>query len=170
MNKRTDNKIPVHYGMPDYYKHYKTVCKEPVSRILFNEIVSDFNSKIVDLIINDNLDFIPTTLQFSFCIRKSKRLPRIEDGRLINTTPVDWKATNKLWDEDPEAKERKIRVRFLNDHSSKNVFRIKALKIGSRYTNRKFYRFLACRNFQRSLAARIFDPNQSKYNAFDAYQ
>jgi hypothetical protein len=101
------------------------------------------------------------------CIRKTKRSVRIEDGKLVNSNPVDWKATREMWSNDPETKEKKLIIRYINSHSSKYVFRIKALKKFKNYENKKYYRFQACREFQRNLKTRIFDDKKDK---FDAYQ
>jgi translation initiation factor 1 (eIF-1/SUI1) len=169
VSKRTQGKISVDYGMPNYYKYYTTISENPVSNVKFNKIVTEFNAKIVDLLVNDGLEFAPATLGIVFCIRKSKRIPRIKDGKLINTNPVDWKTTKELWDSDEESKLKKIRIRFLNNHTSKYVFRIKALKAGKLYKNKRFYRFKACRSFQRNLAKRILDTNQDNFEAFELY-
>lgn len=169
ITKRTEGRIKVDYGMTDYYKYYCKDHENPVSRIIFNKIITAFNEKIVDLIINDGLEFTPTTLQMTFCIRKTQRIPKIKNGKLINTSPIDWKTTNKLWEEDSEAKEKKILIKFLNNHSSKYVFRIKSIKSGYAYTNKKLYRFKASRFFQRSLSARILDTSKDNFNCFNLY-
>lgn len=166
---RTEGKIKVHYGMNDYYKYYCKDHKNPVSKIQFNKIITTFNEKIVDLIINENLEYTPVSLQMNLCIRKTKRVPKIKNGKLINTSPIDWKTTNQLWLDDKEAKDKKILIKFLNNHSSKNVFRIKLLKSGNSYLNKKLYRFKACRFFQRSLKTRIFDTTKDNFNCFNLY-
>lgn len=169
MIKRTEGRIKVDYGLRDYYKYYSNNTENPVDTKKFNKVISEFNKRIVESIINDDLEFTPTTLQFTFCVRKSKRIPRIKDSKLINTTPIDWKTTNQLWESDAEAKEKKIIIRFLNNHTSKYVFRIKALKSGTAYSNKKLYRFKPCRSFQRELAKRILNPNQENFNCFKLY-
>lgn len=169
ITKRGEGKVKVHYGMTDYYKYYCKNTENPVSRLQFNKVITSFNEKIVDLIINEGLEFTPVTLQMTLCIRKSQRIPRIKDGKLINTSPIDWKTTTKLWEEDEEAREKKILIKFLNNHTSKNVFRIKLLKSGNAYLNKKLYRFKACRLFQRSLSARIFDTSKDNFNCFNLY-
>jgi hypothetical protein len=168
-NKRTEGKIPTHYGMKDYFKYYKEHDGVVQDRLLFHKIVSELNQGIVDLIIHEGIDFTPATLQFTFCIRKSKKVPRIKDGKFINPSPIDWKTTNQLWLDDEEAREKKIIIKFLNNHTSKYVFRIKALKTGNTYINKKLYRFKAVRDFSRTLGQRILDPNQENFNAFKLF-
>ena len=163
------NKIKVDYGMPDFYKFYTSQSKSPVERKVFNKIVSEFNQKIVEAIIEKGLEFTPVNLQFTFCVRKSLRIPKIKDGKLVNTSPIDYKTTKELWARDPEAAEKKILIRYLNNHTAKNVFRIKALKTGFNYTNKKFYKFKPCRSFQRLLAKRILDGNKDNFDAYNLY-
>lgn len=167
--KRTEGKIKSDFGMNDYYKHYCKDTINPVSKIIFNKIISTFNQKVVDLIIHEGLEFTPTMLQTTFCIRKTQRIPKIKDGKLINPSPIDWKTTNQLWQDDEEAKEKKILIKYLNNHTSKHVFRIKIIKSGYNYTNKKLYRFKASRSFQRLLSKRILDTNQENFNAFNLY-
>ena len=165
INKR----VKKDYGMSDYYNYYLKNSNNPQSKSKFNKIVSEFNEGVVDLIINESIEFKPTKLQFTFCIRKTKRVPKIKEGKLVNTSPIDWKTTKELWESDAETKEKKIVIKFSNHHTSKHVFRIKALKFGYMYKNKKLFRFKACRSFQRMLAKRILDPNKENFNAFKLY-
>lgn len=166
---RTEGRINTDYGVRDYYKYYKGYSTTPVDVKKFNKVMYEFNKAIVDMIINDSLEYKPTTLQMSFCVRKAKRIPRIKDNKLINTNPIDWKSTKDLWLVDEEAADKKILIRHLNNHTSKYVFKIKILKAGIYYKNKKLFRFKACRSFQRSLAKRILDPEQDNFQAFNLY-
>lgn len=163
------NKIKVDYGMPDFYKYYCDNSKEPVDRKTFNKIVSEFNKGVVNAIIEKGIEYTPTYLQMTFCVRKSVRIPKIKDGKLINTAPIDYKTTKALWARDPEAAEKKILIRYLNNHTSKNVFRIKMIKSGFSYTSKKYYKFKPCRSFQRLLAKRIFDDSKDNFDAYNLY-
>lgn len=165
INKR----IKKDYGMIDYYNYYCKNSTNPQSKLKFNKIISEFNKEVVDLIINEGLEFKPTKLQFTFCIRKSKRVPKIIEGKLVNNTPIDWKSTNELWESDSEAKDKKILLRYLNNHTSKYVFRIKILKLGINYKNKKYYKYKPARSFQRLLAKRILDNNLDNFDAYKMY-
>lgn len=167
--KRTDGKINVDYGVREYYKYYKNTFEKTVDSKKFNKVLSMFNTEIVNAIINDDLEFTPPMLQFTFCVRKIKKVPIIRDGKVVNTSPIDWKTTKQLWEDDPETKEKKIIIKFTNNHTSRHVFRIKALKVGFTFKHKKLFRFKACRSFQRGLAKRILDPNQENFNAFKLY-
>lgn len=169
MTKRTEGKRNVDYGFKDYYKFYKSRSKNPVDRNKYNKVISEVNLRIVDAILNDNLEYAPTHLQFTFAVRKTKREVKIKDGKLVNPNGIDWKATKDLWKSDKDAMEKKIILRYQNHHTSKHVFRIKALKTGQRFTNKKYYRFKACRSFARALAKRINDTKKDKFDAYNIY-
>lgn len=170
INKRTAGKIKVDYGMKDYYKYYLKNNKETtINSLKFNKIISEFNKKIVESIINESLEYNPITIQVSFCIRKHKRIVKIVNNKLLNKNPIDWKTTNELWNTDEEAKNKKLLIRYDNNHSSKYIFRIKMLKTGYSYINKKYYKFKPCRFFTRSLAARILNKDLDLFQAYNLY-
>lgn len=167
--KRTEGRINADFGMNDYYKYYKSYSKNPVTKDKFHKIVGDFNKKITNLIINEGIEYKPIKIQFTFCVRKSLRRVYIKDNKLVNTTPIDWKSTKDLWENDEDARQNKTILRHLNNHTSKYIFQIKATKFGNRYSNKKLYRFKPCRSFQRDLAKRILDTTKDNFNAYLLY-
>lgn len=167
--KRTEGKLKVDYGIKDYYKYYTQTVKESQNHIKYNKVISEFNKKIVESIINDGLEFTPVKTQICFCIRKHKRVVKIVNNKLVNKNPVDWKTTNQLWIDDKEAREKKLVIRYLNNHTSKYIFRIKMRKIGTSYYNKKYFKFKPCRFFARSLAARILNEDLEPFQAYNLY-
>lgn len=164
---RTKGKIKSHYGIVDYYKAYrKDNPTSKVTKSLYSKIISRFNEELIDLIINENVEYNLPYLGSSLSIRKMKSVPRIVDGKLYNQTPVDWVATNKLWDEDEEAREKKLLVRYLNNHTSKYVFRISFKKYVYPFMNKKYYTYEKSRMFARLLGKRINDPDKDRYDTF----
>lgn len=156
------------YGVPDYYKFYTKKYKK-ISKTKYNSIITDFNTAVYNLIIEDNLVYQLPFLGFEILIKKDKRKPKIKDGKLINNVPVDWKATNELWEKDEEAKKKKLLVRYNNSHTSNYVFRIYFKKFKSSLKNRSLYKFKPIRQFQRALAKRINDPDKDNYDAYLLY-
>lgn len=167
--KRTEGKIKTDYGIKDYYKFYKDKSKDPVDMKRFHKVISEFNKKIVDSIINEGLEFTPVASQICFTVRKLTKKIEIVNNKVVNKNPVDWKTTLQLWKDNDEAKKKKLIIKHLNNHTSKYIFRIKMIKCGYSYTNKKYYRFKPCRGFQRALAKRIFDPNKDNFQAYDLY-
>jgi len=167
---RTSGKIKSHFGIVNYYKYYKENNKESkVDKILYNKIISDFNNEIINLVINDNVEYYLPHIGSSLSIRKTKKTPSIVNGKLVNTAPVDWVVTNKLWSEDKEAKDKKLLVRFNNSHTSKFIFRVFFKKYYLVFTNKKYYSFKTSRGFQRLLAKRIKDEDKDRYDSYLLY-
>lgn len=167
--KKDKNKIKVHYGLPNYYKYYKTKHKDGVSSVKYNKVISEFNLEVINLILNNNLEYYISNIGFMISVRKSKRKPKIVNGKLYNTVPVDWNTTKKLWATDEEAKEKKIIVRFNNSHTSGYVFSIRLIKTGLGFKNKKYYKFKAARDFARDLSKRIKDEEKDKYDTYKLY-
>lgn len=167
---RSCNKIKVDFGMKDYYLFYKSQNEDTaVSKLVYNKIISEANQQILNLILDEGLEYKVPHLGTSLIIRKDKRVPRIVDGKVINPTPVDWVTTKKLWEKDADAKEKKILVKYLNHHTSGYVFRIYMKKFGSSFKNRTVYKFEASRKFKRALSARIKDDTKDKYDTYLLY-
>ena len=169
-NKRTKGVLKAHYGMKDYFKSFK--LHNPtidVPRKKYNDIISEFNKKLVDMIIEENLTYTVPYLGSSINTRKEKKTPKIINGKLYNTTPVDWKTTNELWSSDPEAREKKLLVRYTNSHTSRYVFRIYLKKYNYSFKNKKYYSFEPCRDFKRLLGKRINDETKPKYDTYLLY-
>ena len=166
---RGEGRINTDFGIKDYYDYYKSKSKKPKSKTLFDRVVYDFNKRIVEAIINEGLEFTPVKTKFTFCIRKNKRGIKLVDNKVVNTHPIDWKTTTQLWETDEDARKKKLIIRFLNNHTSKYVFRILMLKGKGTYLNKKFFRYKPPRSFQRTLAKRILDPNLENYEAYRQY-
>lgn len=167
---RSEGKIKSHFGIVNYYKYFKENNKESkIDKTLYNKIISDFNNEIINLIINENVEYYLPHIGSSLSIRKTKKLPSIVNGKLVNTAPVDWVITNKLWNEDEEAREKKLLVRFNNLHTSKFIFRVFFKKYYLSFLNKKYYSFKTSRGFQRLLAKRIKDEDKEQYDSYLLY-
>ena len=121
------------------------------------------------MIINEGMDYSIPHLMFEITIRKNKRKPRIVDGKLIHNIPIDWKATNELWKENPEAKKKKLLVRYNNSHTSGYVYMIYMKKFKAKVKKKVFYKFLPNRTFKRNLSKRIKDFDKDNFDAFLLY-
>jgi hypothetical protein len=167
---RTKNKITSDYGMKDYYKYYKeTNPSSEVTRVKYNKIISQINEEIINMMLNESFEYKLPHINATLTIRKDKRKPTIKDGKVVNSSPVDWVTTKKLWEEDPETKEKGLLVRYLNTHTAGYVFRIYLKKFGASIKNRSYYKFKPSRKFQRALSARIKDDNKDKFDTYLLY-
>lgn len=167
--KTKENKIKNHFGIANYFKWYGDNYEVRVDRQKFNDICSEFNLGITDLMLNDNVSYSPPLLGFTFSIRKTERIPKIKNGKLVNKLPVNFKETLKLWRNDEDAKKNKILIRHTNTHTGRYIFSIRIIKTGKIYSNKKYYQFKPSRMFQRALAARIFDDTKDSFDSNTLY-
>jgi len=161
--------IKVHYIMKDYFQYYNKNYIDPVDKSTYSKVVSEINKAVIDGILNDSLEYKFPILGFTLNIRKSKRVPTIKNGKVHNNRPPDWIATKQLWERNPEAKEKKTLIRFINKGTLNYVFRIIINKTGVNFKNKSKYKFRAARPFKRALAARIKDEGKPKFDAFLLY-
>lgn len=167
---RGNNNIIADYGMKDYYKFYKEQYPDSkITKFQYNKIVGEINLQIIELMLNEGFEYKLPHINSTLIIRKDKRKPTIKNGKVINNSPVDWVTTKKLWEEDPETKERKILVRFTNSHTSGYVFRIYMKKFGATIKNRSYYKYKPSRRFQRALTDRIKDDDKDKFDTYLLY-
>lgn len=167
---RSKNKIKTDYGMKDYYKFYKEQYPDSkVTRAKYNKIISLVNEGIIEMMLNEGLEYKFPHINSTLIIRKDKRKPTIKDGKVINPSPVDWVKTKKLWQDEPDTKEKKILVRHTNSHTSGYVFRIYMKKFGATIKNRSLYKFKPARKFARALGDRIKDDNKDKFDTYLLY-
>lgn len=163
-DKRT-HRFSADYGLTDYRKFYIEKHGD-IDTKLYSSVVRDFNKGIAHLIVEESMRYKIPFIGFEMFIAKSKRGPKLVNGQLVNTVPVDWRSTLDLWESDKEAKEKKLLVRYNNYHTSGYVFRIYVRKSGSKMKNKSYYRIRPNRKFQRSLSSRIKDQSKEVYDAF----
>lgn len=168
-SKRTKGKLNSDFGMKDYYNYYKKNNKESVNRNIYSNVIFDFNKEISEMIINENFEYYIPYIDSVLCVRKKKSVPKIIDGKVINRTPIDWKATEQLWNENEEAKEKKILIKYSNYETNKFIFFVYFKKYLSSFSNKKYYKFDTCRGMSRLLSKRIKDDSKDKYDAYLLY-
>lgn len=167
MVKQRIHKNKSDYGIKDYYKFYKKKYNKENTN--YTKIITEFNKALIELILNEGLVYQLPYIGMEIMIRKEKRNIRIKDGKVYNPNPIDFKATKELWEKDEEAKQKRLKIRHNNYHTSGYVFRIYLKKFKSRIKNRSFYKIKANREFTRGIAKRINDPNKEAFDAFLLY-
>lgn len=164
---RSSKKIPAHYGMNEYYSYF---CKKNpnlnISRAKFNKVITEYNKLLGESLIEDLTIRLPFRLGKIEILKQLRKRYLNDDGKLINTNPVNWKKTNELWELDEEAKNKKILIRFDNRHTGGYVFRIFYNKSNAIYKNKRLYFFQPIRTLKRSISTRINDYSKSKYDTF----
>lgn len=157
--KGIENKITIHYGMTDYYKFYIDRYSKKFGDIpaqSYNTIVTEFNLMLAEMIVTEGLDFtIPFQLGI-IGVRKYKPTVKLsESGSLINKLPVNPLETAKLWDSNPEAREKRIYIRYTNKHSDGYVFSLYYFKNKAKFKNKEGYSMIHKRGLKRKLSKNI---------------
>ena len=136
-------------SVPKKYLDVKKI-RYAVSRKEYIDILTSINSQIAEEIISNNFYFnMPHRMGGLEVIKKKPSVKVDDEGKVINNLPIDWGATNKLWENDPIAKKKKKLIRHLNKHSNGYVFMTKYRKLNTNYPNKRVYNFRVSKTFRR---------------------
>jgi len=167
MIKRKSKKIPAHFGMKDYYKFFcKIYPNADISRSKFNKIISEYNEKMSELLIEELTYTLPLKMGTLEILKDQRKVYENKEGKIINNKPVDWKATNNLWKLNEEAKKKKVLIRHENKHTNGYVFRVYYNKSKANFKNKTVYSFSPIRELKRNITQRIVDYSKKKYDTF----
>lgn len=156
-----EHRIKSHYGTLDYFRHYrrkypKSILEEKQYRFLLRQINNRIRDKIATLPYDLKL---PKALG---TIKVRKYYPEfsvLADGTCRNKMGVDFKATLELWSKDPDAREKRIKVYYENEHSDGFIFTIKYDKKYAKFRNKSVYLFRANRGLKDLLSTNIKNKN-----------
>lgn len=159
------HKVKVDYGVNDYYSDFKKKNKESkVTRKIYGSVIKEFNSFQRDRLSNKGVEINMPSRLGKIELRKNKSEIRInEDGTVKNNLPVNWKDTRKLWIENEFAKEKKIKVRYTNEHTGGYSFKVFFYKRRATFKNKSIYGMRFNRKLKRDLSDSIF---KGKIDAF----
>lgn len=133
-------KVKGSYGVYDCYKairkHNWFNIGRPVTEKEFYAIIRGINNLIAEEIAKGETIVFPEKMG-KLELRKYQVGAYIKDGKLKVTYPIDWYATNKLWEKDEEARKNKTLLR----HSNQWVYHVKYLITGATFENKTFYLF-----------------------------
>jgi len=151
------------FGTKDYFKSYKE-NRGTVSRGAFFRIMRKMNKAVVEEILETGEEYnLPHGIGTIYFIKK-KNKAIVVDGKVILTAPVDWHSTMKLWEDNEEARDKKVLVRHSNMHTSRYSFRIRCTRM--KIKNKKFFKFTIMRSFKRAYAQRIKTYDKDKLDIY----
>lgn len=150
LTDKRNHKIKCDFGANDYIRYYSRTVEDSVDPKIAREVMREYLSSIRDLISKKGYVFkIPENCG-RIEIRKVKREMEIdENGDIINKLPPNWKATNKLWAENPKAKEKKIIIRYPNEHTEGFIFFPYYIKRYATFKNKGLYKMQINREMSR---------------------
>lgn len=158
--ERRHHRIKAHFGIGDYHKFFLKENDCEISRADFGSILKDYNGFIRDNISKRGLPYnLPSRMGVIELRKKKAGVSVNEDGSIKNTMAIDWRRTRQLWEESAEAREKKIKRRFVNEHSDGFVFKIAYLRSDALYANKTIYRLRLNRLMKRQLSKSIINKS-----------
>lgn len=152
------HRVKCDFGSGDYYKHFvKETGADHISRIKFSEILKEFNNHVRDRISTKGAEFIMPNRIGKIELRKINTEVKIgDDGKIINNLPTNWKATRELWAENENAREKRTKIRYTNEHTDGHTFRIFFKKSKANFKNKSIFKMQFNRYLKRQLSRSIF--------------
>ncbi len=142
-------------NLRDSYKHYKNKVENPVDVRIYLYIVTGFIAFIMRKVF-DGYDVELSsgrTLGTVGVRAKKQKLILDEEGNIVGGASVNWKETNKYWAENPEAKAKRDRIFYLNEHTGGLTVNLRWWSGGSTVTNKRLYFLLFCKPNRRKVSA-----------------
>lgn len=153
-----NHKIKCQYGIADYLKFYKNTVDNPVDDKLYRKILRDYLVMNRDLVSEKAYTFrLPQRLG-RIEVRKTKKEVKIDkNGNVVNKLAINWKKTNQLWKENKEAKKKKIKIRYTNEHTNGYIFRPRYIKNTANFKNKSVYKLSVNREMRRNMEGAIMN-------------
>lgn len=140
-------------NLRDSYKYYKTEDQNPVTIKLYLEIVLGFIKFIMKRIFEGcDVKLGPGDSLGTIGVRGKKFNPVTKESGEIRGIAPSWPQTKKLWDSNPEAKEKRELVYCFNEHSNGITYRFVWYKRDMRIHNKTYYRIAFSRANKRALS------------------
>lgn len=154
VSDKRNHKVSNSYGVRDGFNYYRKIrpkdSKYVLEDIEYYKIIRTINNKIKDKIL-EGKDIVLPQRMGKLELRKTQKGVRFSDGKLVNTYPINWDKTLKLWYEDEDAYNRKVLVR----DESREVFKLRYDKYNATYNNKAFYQFSTNRDLKIKLKEKI---------------
>ena len=157
-----NHKVKSHYGMDDYYKHYKKNTRNAVDSKTHRNVLREMNKTLGNELATIGYEIKLPKRMGIIRLHKTKSKCWFDKGKLKTNKPVDFKTTIELWNRNPAAKAKKTLVRYENAHSDGYTFKIFYSKKSANYKNKSIYQIQVNRQVKRKLNESI------KLNKVDA--
>jgi hypothetical protein len=156
MEKNKHNNRMILYR--DFQKIAKSKDKEIPHREIYYPVLSLFMKYITDKLLKEGYIKIPCGLGTIRIVGRKLNI-RFENNRILGAAP-DWGETNRLWERDKEAKNKKQIVYFFNEHTNGIVYSFKWYRKGKYLPNKTIYDFRPSRNLKKRLQKEILNGRE----------
>lgn len=142
----------------DMYNFYKANTKEEIVEAkTYQKILKLFGEICFKKMMFERFHFRLPERMGDLYILKTFMFLTSKEGKK-KRLPIDWNATKKLWEENEQAKEKKLLIKHLNKHTDGYLIRVKYDKKTANYKNKVIYNFKLNRKFTRELSAAVKNP------------
>lgn len=166
--KERKNKYTTDVNIKDFYKHYRQTYLNTVSMTIYGKVWNDFIDSVTEKMMTEGYTWKLSSNLGYINVRKYKnKINFTEDGKLnLKFFPVDWKETNKLWEESPELFGKKF-IYFLNSHTEGFRYNFRFKPIGKHFltTGTTSYKLISCRKLSKRLSKHLLEG--TIYNNFN---
>lgn len=126
----------------------------------FKNISYAFLESVIEDVFSGKVVRLPAKMgHLSIVGRKIKPKVNPETGEIEGLAP-DWKSTYKMWNKNPEKKEKKEIIYFLNEHTQTIRYRFFWSKKNIYSEYKDFYTLVMCRKVKRLMAKQIFEGKE----------
>lgn len=154
INESRIHKVNKSLGVYDAYKWIRKNkwldIGRPLTEHEFYTIIRQVNNLLADNILDGNDIHLPHRMG-DIELRKYENIVEFRNGILIDSLPIDWDRTLKLWCEDEEAYKNKTLIKM----EEKETFRVFYNKGIANYENKSFMQFETNRNLKLRLKQKI---------------
>lgn len=127
-------------GIRDAYKLYRKSNKDGVLLLDYLDITGAYIEYVIQKLLEG--DAVQLTERLGYLEHVGVKVkPKIDENGNITGLATDWKSTNELWKNNPEAKERKERIYYFNEHTQGLRYCLRWSKKRVFVSNKEFYTF-----------------------------
>lgn len=101
----------------------------------------------------------------SIGIRGTKVIPKLNEQGEIRGLAPDWGSTRKLWESNPEAKEKRTIVYHTNDHTNGVRYKLVWWREGMNIGNKRIYSLVFCKANKRMVKPMILSGKEYLVNS-----
>lgn len=154
INESRIHKVNKSLGVYDAYKWIRKNkwldIGRPLTEHEFYTIIRQVNNLLADNVLEGNDIHLPHRMG-DIELRKYENIVEFRNGVLVDSLPIDWDRTLKLWYEDEEAYKNKTLIKM----EEKETFRVFYNKGIANYENKSFMQFETNRNLKLRLKQKI---------------
>ncbi len=140
-------------------------CPIEIAKEEYIDIVTGFMKFISEKVIAGESVTLPKKTGI-LRVTGKKMKPKMNEDGFLKGVVTNWKETILLWKRNSEAKKKKKRIYFLNEHTNGIRYKIQWLIGFSTLDNKNIYRFAASRTTSRAIGKEIL-VNKKEYKIIE---